>query len=75
MTPTGLEPVGVSADGTRGLRQTQGGGAAKSGAVDAPNRPKAGPVDADLTALIAAWPALPPAVKRRIVRLVEAARE
>jgi hypothetical protein len=71
MTPTGLEPDGVSADGTSNLRQTQDWRAAESGAVDAPSGPKAGPVDADLTALIAAWPALPTAVKRRIVRLVE----
>jgi hypothetical protein len=65
----GFEPVAGSIVDTNDLRQTSFHCAAASGAVDARN----GPFDADLQAVIAAWPGLSNGAKAGIVGMVRAA--
>ena len=71
MGDTGLEPVDVSCVQASNLRHAAPSSAAKSGAVgvDSPA------VDAELRAVIDAWPALPEAVKADILATIKAAGE
>jgi hypothetical protein len=65
VTPTGSELNAASSNGDNTLGNPAPASAAESGAVA---------VDPDLARLIAAWPALPQAIRRVILALVESGR-
>jgi hypothetical protein len=79
--PTGVETVDGSGDVVSTLGQVVDSRAAESGAVETQNHPEAagdvrhaaGSDDAQLAALIQAWPMLPAVVKAQIVAMVDAA--
>ncbi len=64
----GLEPVNVTKRYGNELRDAEDLGGAESGAVD----PEKALIDADLAAVINAWPCLPDAAKAGIVAMVRA---
>lgn len=47
----------------------------ESGTLDAENAPNASLADPDLARLVNAWPGLPPAIRARIVAMLEAATQ
>jgi hypothetical protein len=67
--PDGLERDSVSNNTANDLRRSQNHRAANSGAFFADS----GQIDADLVALIDAWPALPRAVRQSIAKLAKVA--
>jgi len=76
----GLEPKSVSTDSASTCAESAGTPGAKSGALAADSAPQGRseapgdtPPDADLQAVIAAWPSLPEAVRARIAAMVQAA--
>ena len=76
----GFEPKSVNAESTSTYAESEGTPGAKSGALAADSAPQGRsetpgdtPPDADLQAVIAAWPGLSEAVRARIVAMVQAA--
>jgi hypothetical protein len=65
LTPTGLELQSATPDGKSILGNQPAGRAAKSGADSAGSPP-----DNDLAHVVAAWPALPEAIRRAVLALV-----
>jgi hypothetical protein len=73
MGDTGLEPTPKTPSETQ-VSDSGGNKSGNNGAgVSAPIRPPERPADPDLAALVAAWPALPSAVRAGIVAMVRAA--
>lgn len=71
MTPTGLEPGDVTTLSDNELHSTAFPSAAKSDATGARN----GDFDADLQAVIDAWPDLPEAARSEVLQMVNRATE
>ena len=67
----GLEPPNVTKRNSNELRDVEDPRGAESGAVD----PEKALIDADLAAVINAWPCLPKPVKAGIVAMVHAAEK
>jgi hypothetical protein len=70
----GLERNGAKGNGLSTSEYTPLAGGAKSGAVEPENAPERVPRDADLAAVVNAWPGLPAEVKAGILAMVKAAR-
>ncbi len=71
MPPQGLEQVDVNGSNDDGLRKSSNATGAESGAVGAGN----GPIDADLTRLIEAWPAMTKRTKQAVLGLLGTAKD